>query len=187
MNKAEPAPSTFDVPRRLLNDTLVDIMGEVTEDATRDLLFSAPFTEEEVEAAKLRLRGRGGSATGGDGIGYGTVLEMDNGDILELCNRYRTIGLKSCMLKFMTQLITARLVQFADTEKLLPLSQNGFRAGYRTSNNMFILDTARRRAKADGTPLYVAYVNMSNTFPSTDQSTLWLKLRKWGAGGPIFD
>ena len=28
---------------------------------------------------------------------------------------------------------------------------------------------------------------MSNAFPSTDQATLWLKLRKMGAGGRAFD
>lgn len=218
MNMAVPPPSSFNLPRRLLNGALVDVMGDATEDRTDNGIFTSPFTLEEVAAAKVRLKNRKDSAVGGDGIGYDAILDMDNEAILRLCNRcvekkgapgswvrtvlvglckrgkppedpnsYRTIALESCVVKFMTQLITARLVLFAELKDLLPPSQNGFREGYRTSNNMFILDTARRKARAGGTPLYVAYVDMTNAFPSTDHSTLWLKLQRWGAGGPIFD
>lgn len=44
--------------------------------------------------------------------------------------------------------------------------QNGFRAGYRT-----------RR------PLFVALVDATNAFPSTNQDTLWLRLVELGMGG----
>ncbi|KAF5335681.1 hypothetical protein D9611_009573 [Ephemerocybe angulata] len=100
---------------------------------------------------------------------------------------YRTIGLESCMLKIMTMLINERLVEWAEGDNLIPPSQNGFRAGYRTNNNMFMLRCAVDKARALGRPLYVAFVDMTNTFPSMDQATLWLKLRPWGAGGPLFD
>jgi hypothetical protein len=37
------------------------------------------------------------------------------------------------------------------------------------------------------TTLYVVFADLSNAFPSTDQATLWLKMRGAGTGGPIFD
>ncbi|KAF5320338.1 hypothetical protein D9611_011279 [Ephemerocybe angulata] len=96
---------------------------------------------------------------------------------------YRTIGLESCLLKFMTLLINGRLVEWAEERKLIPPSQNGFRAGYRTNNNVFVLRCAEDKARAEKKPLYAAFVDMTNAFPSTEQSTLWLKMRNWGQEG----
>ncbi|PPQ81254.1 hypothetical protein CVT26_015075 [Gymnopilus dilepis] len=102
-------------------------------------------------------------------------------------NNYRAVGLESCLLKLMTLLIHMRLTEWCEKYKIIPPTQNGFRAGYRTNNNMFILRTAIEKARAQGLTLYVMFADLSNAFPSTDQSTLWLKLRKLGAGGMIFD
>jgi hypothetical protein len=70
---------------------------------------------------------------------------------------------------------------------MLPPSQNAFRAGYHTNDNMFILRCAIDRVRALGKPLFVAFADLSNAFPSTDQATLWLKMRAAGAGGAILD
>ncbi|KAF5339991.1 hypothetical protein D9611_012378 [Ephemerocybe angulata] len=102
-------------------------------------------------------------------------------------NSYRMIGLESCLLKFMTMLINECLVRWATHYGLIPDSQNGFREEYRTNNNTFILQCAIDKAKANQKSLYVAFVDMTNAFPSTDQPTLWLKLRQMGAGGKAFD
>ncbi|TEB29954.1 hypothetical protein FA13DRAFT_1631529, partial [Coprinellus micaceus] len=186
---ATPAPGTFDVARRSLNTTLVESLGDVTQDLTEDQLFTTPFTLAEVEAAKKRIRNRDGSAAGADGITYKEVLLMDNDIVLGLCNACveRKDAPTSCVVKFMTQLLTARLAKFAESKGLLPPSQNGFREGYQTCNNMFILQGAIHRAKANGKPLYLGYIDMTNAFPSTDHATLWWKLHRMGAGGPMFD
>lgn len=102
-------------------------------------------------------------------------------------NSYRAVGLESCLLKFVTLLISKRFLEWAEDMGLLPPSQNGFRAGYRTNNNVFILRTAVDKARATGKPLYAAFIDLTNAFPSTHQATLWLKLREKGAGGRVFD
>ena len=55
---------------------------------------------------------------------------------------YRLVGLECCLLKVMTLLIDRRLRAWAEENNVLPDSQNGFREGYRTHNNSFILRTA---------------------------------------------
>ncbi|CAK5263407.1 unnamed protein product [Mycena citricolor] len=102
-------------------------------------------------------------------------------------NSYRTIGLESCFLKLTTLLIHMRLSKWCKSRGLLPASQNAFREGFRTNDNMFILRCAIERARHQNRPLYVVFADLSNAFPSTEQSTLWLKMRKAGAGGAIFD
>ncbi len=100
---------------------------------------------------------------------------------------YRVISLECCLLKMATMIVHKRLAEWAESMNLLPDWQNGFRPGYRTLNNAFILRCAIEWAKAEGHPLYVAMVDATNAFPSTDHATLWLKLIEMGAGGPIFD
>ncbi len=100
---------------------------------------------------------------------------------------YRVISLECCLLKMATMIVHKRLADWADSMHLIPDWQNGFRPGYRTLNNAFILRCAIEWAKAKGHPLFVAMVDATNAFPSTDHSTLWLKLVEMGAGGPIFD
>lgn len=76
--------------------------------------------------------------------------------------------------------------EWADEEQLVPL-QNRFRSGFRTDNNVFMLKTAIDQARANGDTLWVAFVDLTNAFPSVEQNALWAKLRDWGAEGPLFD
>lgn len=100
---------------------------------------------------------------------------------------YRLVGMESCLLKMLTLLIDNRLRQWADKNAVLPDSQNGFRPGYRTNNNVFILRCAIERARAEGKSLYVVFLDISNAFPSTDLPSLWSQLYGMGVSGPIFD
>ena len=100
---------------------------------------------------------------------------------------YRLVGLECCLLKVMTLLIDRRLRAWAEENKVLPDSQNGFREGYRTHNNSFVLRTAVEKARSEGKVLYVAFVDLKNAFPSTHLPTLWSKLFCRGVSGPLFD
>jgi hypothetical protein len=116
---------------------------------------------------------------------------------------YRLIGLESCLLKFLTLLVDGRIREWADSCSILPPSQNGFRTAYRTNNNSLILRCAIERANAQGAcgipacyyftdqqkgkPLYVAFIDLKNAFPSVEIPILWWKLYKSGVSGPMFD
>lgn len=104
-----------------------------------------------------------------------------------LPENYRVIGLESCLLKGLTWLIDRRIRRWAEERKLLPWCQNGFRPGFRTNNNSFVLLSAIHTAKALNRPLIVILVDLKNAFPSVNQSILWRKLWDLGIRGPIFD
>ncbi len=74
-----------------------------------------------------------------------------------------------------------------ENEKILPDSQNGFRRGFHGLNNPFILRCAIEAALGSGRPLYVVLPDLTNAFPSTDHSLLWVMMYKRGAGGALFD
>jgi ribonuclease HI/exonuclease III len=100
---------------------------------------------------------------------------------------YRLIAFESCVLKCMTLLFLFRAREWADAYCVIPDSQNGFRQGYRTNNNAYVLRCVIDRASADGQTLYTAFVDFTNAFPSTDLPTLWFKLYSKGMSGPLFD
>lgn len=50
-----------------------------------------------------------------------------------------------------------------------------------------VAGTAQAHHRADGKPLYVAFLDLSNAFPSTNLPTLWLKLLNLGVAGPLLD
>jgi hypothetical protein len=100
---------------------------------------------------------------------------------------YRLVGLKCCLIKCLTLLIDLRIRAWAETYHILPDSQNGFRKKYRTHNNSFILRCAIDRSQALKKPLYVASIDLINTFPATDLPTCRMKLYAAGVLGPLFD
>ncbi|KZV95492.1 hypothetical protein EXIGLDRAFT_644268, partial [Exidia glandulosa HHB12029] len=84
-------------------------------------------------------------------------------------------------------LLDCRVREWVDDAGLLPQSQNGFRAGFRTNNNGFVLRCAMERAQAQGRNLFLASIDISNAFPSVCHPLLWLKLHRLGMAGPLFD
>jgi len=100
---------------------------------------------------------------------------------------YRPVALESCILRFLTLLIHLRFTDVMAENDILPPSQNGFRAGFRTNNNCFVLRTLVDKAFAEGHPLYVAFVDISNAFPSTSHAVLWETLYDYGMTGVFFD
>ncbi|KAF5367011.1 hypothetical protein D9758_003843 [Tetrapyrgos nigripes] len=80
------------------------------------------------------------------------------------------------------------ILQWAQSQKLILPSQNGFQKGCQTTNNIFILCLlAMEKAKSMGNTLWVAGVSLKDAFPSVHCATVWLKLKQLGTGGKIFD
>ncbi|VDC05393.1 unnamed protein product [Peniophora sp. CBMAI 1063] len=99
---------------------------------------------------------------------------------------YRTLGLESIALKMLTLLVPSHscvltvpcriLTQWAGQHGLLPPTQSGLRQRYCTANNALVVRRFIEKARAMKTPLYVASVDVTNAFPSTDRDRLWVKL-----------
>ncbi|KAF9031550.1 hypothetical protein BDZ89DRAFT_906009, partial [Hymenopellis radicata] len=190
LNPPPQMPESFDSGQHAFNTARGACMPEETEDTTPQKFFERPFSpDEDIEWLKTELyeKKSGGSATGDDHIAYDEIRLFDNQDLANLFNDYRLIGLESCLFRCLTLLIHKRIADWSSQNNLIPDYQNGFRPGYRTNNNPFILRCAKDWAKAHRRPLYTAVVDASNAFPWTNRETLWLKLQSMGMGGPLFD
>lgn len=85
---------------------------------------------------------------------------------------YRNIGLESCLLKMLTLLIDRRLQEWSDATGKVPPTQNRFRVGHQTANNVFTLRSVVETVRGEGGTVWVVLVDLKNTFPSVDQDAL---------------
>ncbi|KAJ7728245.1 hypothetical protein B0H16DRAFT_1331072, partial [Mycena metata] len=193
LNPPETLPPQFDATQHGINKILASLIPPETKDSTPEGFFTERWNTVDMGRLKDHLREHSSdSAEGEDQTSYSDLLEIPNEDLAYLFNEctahsYRLIALESCFLKALTILIHWRVFEWAEARGIIPPGQNGFRPGYRTNNNPFILRCLKEWARAHNYTLYVACVDFTNAFPSTDQPTLWLKLFRLGMGGKIFD
>ena len=210
LNPPSSLPGSFDPPQHKMNRLLAELIPESTTDSTPEDFFSAWVKDHirnsldsasgedaimygeimEIPNEDLMLlcneciRLKDGPTTWFKTVIIGLLKKGKNG---KNPDSYRIIALESCVLKVLTLLIHKRITDWADARGLIPDYQNGFREGYRTNNNPFILRCVKEWARAKGLTIYVAAVDATNAFPSTDHPTLWLKLLRMGMGGALFD
>ncbi|KAJ4476019.1 hypothetical protein C8J55DRAFT_431989, partial [Lentinula edodes] len=179
MNPPDPRTTSFD-PQILQQETNHANAIPNPSPPSAFPSFNSVICENVIATIKSYLkRTTHSDSTGADLITYSIVQDIDNDRLASFFdhpNNYRAIALESCILKFASLLLHLKLSQALEEAHILPASQNGFRAGYRTNNNVFILRTLIEKAKSLGDPLYVAFVDISNAFPSMNQSSLWNKL-----------
>ncbi|KAF9065649.1 hypothetical protein BDP27DRAFT_1151169, partial [Rhodocollybia butyracea] len=149
------------------------------------------ITEDDIELAKAHLLLSDPTHSSGvDGATYSWLLDLDNDILSELLNACIDSGgvpTACCILKFLTLIIHMKLSEAAESAGIIPPSQNGFRENHRTNNNVFVLRTVIEETRSNDETLFVAFVDISNAFPSTNRHRLWNKLYDYGMTGRYFD
>ena len=83
-------------------------------------------------------------------------------------SNYRPITLLSCFGKLFTFIINTRLKNFAENFKRINFSQAGFRPGYSTTDNLFILKCPIDLMQASKKKLYCCFIDFKQAF-----DTVW--------------
>ncbi|EJD35771.1 hypothetical protein AURDEDRAFT_74959, partial [Auricularia subglabra TFB-10046 SS5] len=191
MNSSHADDASVNAILRELNHLLAASLPLRTKDENEEQFFDGVVTAQDVAEAKIHFMAHArNSAAGDDRVTAQDIEALDNqaiADLANACFRALDAPLQSKFLKFITLLVHFRIRRWIEAHNILPPSQNGFRPGFRTSNNAFILRCLVERARAEGKTVYVALVDITNAFPSTDRATLWLKLHQLGMRGRMLD
>ena len=99
---------------------------------------------------------------------------------------YQPITLLSCVGKLFTAVINSRLNAFADNHEVITNSQAGFRKGYSTADNIFILNSLVEIMKSRSKKLYCVFVDFKQAFDSVWRSGLLHKLIEHNINGKCF-
>lgn len=102
-------------------------------------------------------------------------------------DNYRGITLLSTMGKLFTRVLNNRLTFWSDCYGILIDIQMGFRAGFSTVDNMFVLSALIDAILRQGKKIYCAFVDFRKAFDYVNRDCLWYKLLKNGVRGEMFN
>ncbi|KAJ7156264.1 hypothetical protein C8R46DRAFT_828836, partial [Mycena filopes] len=198
LNQPKVPPKSFNMEQLEFNARMAKSLTQDPVDTSPRQSCTREITMEDVEWMKRHIKEHGlDTSVGVDDFSYEDCLAIPNDKLLEFfrhCNKdatdpssYRLIALECCMLKMLTLIIDRRIREAAEDLGLIPVTQNGFQEHLRTNDNVFVLICLIDKAYEMNVMLYVAYLDLKNTFPGTDRSTLWVKLALMGISGPMIE
>ena len=115
-------------------------------------------------------------------LGAITAIYKGKGDASNP-NSYRGITVGHVLGKLYALMLNDRLTTWAEGSGVRARGQAGFRQGFCTIDNCFVLRAVVERARAQGTKLYVCAVDLEKAFDSVDRPLLWASLQRAGVGG----
>lgn len=94
---------------------------------------------------------------------------------------YRGIALVNCITKIFTKILCTRLSTWAESNRILPDEQFGFRAGRSCVDAVFLLNSAINiQLRAPNSQVWVIFVDFMKAFDSVSHQLLYLKLLRCG-------
>ena len=99
---------------------------------------------------------------------------------------YRPITLLSCFGKLFTGILNSRITKYFEECETIDSCQAGFRKGFSTTDNLFILQSLIEIAKSQKHKLFCAYIDFKQAFDTVWRSGLWQKLLNANINGKCF-
>lgn len=99
----------------------------------------------------------------------------------------RGLSVQTSIRQLYSQCLVPRLVEWMDDAGMVPMTQTGFRKGYRTTNNLAILRALHERSLVSKQSLYVAFIDLEKAFDNVDRPSLWHLIHSRGGKGALVD
>lgn len=115
----------------------------------------------------------------------GEVIPLHKKGSRNEVENYRGITLLSVVGKLFTNILNTRLTKWADDYGMYIEAQAGFRAGYGTTDNVFVLSGIINQFLASKKKLYAVFVDFCKAFDYVKRDALWYKLFKYGVRGKM--
>ena len=91
-----------------------------------------------------------------------------------------------CVAKVYSKILTTRLQNYLEDNKILVDEQNGFRACRSCIDHLFVLCTVLRNRKLSGKETFLSYIDYKKAFDSVERNLLLFKLSQIGITGNIY-
>lgn len=109
------------------------------------------------------------------------------GKCSNIASNLRGISLQQSLRKLFMLCLVPRIYSWSQSINLIQYYQIGFRPGYRTTDNIFILRALHERSVFEGHILFVVFIDLQTAFDLTDRTLLWAYLREKGAEGRLIE
>lgn len=108
-------------------------------------------------------------------VGVIKPIYKKNGEVTDPSN-YRPITLLSCFGKLFTAIINNRLTSYAEENNIISDCQTGFRKGFSTADNVFVLFSLIQHLFTRKKKLFCAFIDFKSAFDKVWRAGLWSKL-----------
>lgn len=98
-------------------------------------------------------------------------------------DNYRGISITSVLSKVFMSILTDRLNSWAEDNQIIVEEQAGFRKGYSTVDNIFVLHSIIQHYLQRKRKVYVAFVDFKKAFDTVSKEALWDILHRHGIQG----
>lgn len=99
---------------------------------------------------------------------------------------YRPITILSCFGKLFTGILNDRLQKYSDEFNIILENQCGFRKGYSTVDNIFVLHTLYSLLKCKKKKMYCVFIDFAKAFDNISRNGLWSKMSVNNITGKMF-
>ena len=118
--------------------------------------------------------------------GFSYIVPIHKKGDKNCVENYRGISLLHIFGKIYTSIINRRLIFATNLYSMISESQAGFREGYSTIDNIFILQSIiSKYLSKRGGKLYVGFVDFKAAFDSVHRDKLWSALNRYGIKGKL--
>ena len=100
-------------------------------------------------------------------------------------DNFRGISLISVIAKVFSSIIDDRLLTWLDDREIIVEAQAGFRKGYSTIDNMFVLQGIVHKYLTRRRKLYCAFIDFKKAFDTVNRDALWVVLKGIGIKGSL--
>ena len=101
-------------------------------------------------------------------------------------SNYRPITLISCVGKLFTAILNNRIQTYVDEHEIIKNCQAGFRKGYSTTDNIFILHNLIDIVCKSKRSLFCSFIDLKQAFDKVWRAGLWDKISKYNINGKCF-
>jgi hypothetical protein len=115
-------------------------------------------------------------------VGVINPIFKNIGDAIEPSS-YRPITILSCFGKLFTSILDIRLHKFSEEKELINKFQCGFRKGYSTVDNMYVLKMIIDILQNSGKKMFCAFIDLKSAFDTICKTHLWAKLCSYDITG----
>ena len=123
-----------------------------------------------------------------ESLSLGDILPIyKNKGSIHQPENYRPITLLSCFGKLFTAMINSRISSYFEENQIIDSCQAGFRKGFSTTDNLFIIQSLVEIAKGNKNKLFCAFVDFKQAFDTVWRGGLWQKMFDSRINGKCFE
>ena len=140
------------------------------------IIFAAPECHEEI---RRTIEGACNGLSIPESWGEARIWPILKKGDPRVASNYRGIAIVNAIYKLVATILNTKLNTFVEENEVIPDTQNGFRSGRSTVDNLYILDKCvKNKLRSTGGKLYTCFIDFKSAFDTVNRNILFETLQR---------